>query len=83
MSVYCACGAEWHGQWVTKAEAVIVAHKERWSDNRAGCGPITEAEWGRRFIRVKRKPVACPRCGHLIDRRLACEVIETTLGERT
>jgi hypothetical protein len=48
-SVFCACGAQWHGQWVKKAVATIVAHKERWGSGQVGCGYITHGRFRARF----------------------------------
>jgi len=49
-SVFCACGAQWHGLWVARAAAHIAAHRARAQDGRGGCWMLTHAEYRQRFL---------------------------------
>jgi hypothetical protein len=43
MSVYCACGAQWHGRYLVSAAATIEAHAKR-------CGaPLSHDDYRARF----------------------------------
>jgi hypothetical protein len=48
-SVHCACGAQWHGQWVTRGALEIAAHMQRWQRAERGCGQITHDEFTRHY----------------------------------
>jgi hypothetical protein len=52
-SVYCACGAQWHGATITHAGPVIAAHRARWGTRINGrpsaCGRLLHGGFRRRF----------------------------------
>lgn len=46
-SVYCGCGAQWHGKYTESA--VIAGHQERWATCALGCTPLTHKEFATKF----------------------------------
>jgi hypothetical protein len=58
-SVYCACGAQWHGEWVVRAADTIAVHRQLWQANMAGgtnCRPQSHEEFTRHY------QCYCPEC---------------------
>jgi hypothetical protein len=54
LSVYCACGAQWHGEWVLKAADTIAVHEARGQAAQttgaiSGCRPVTHDEYQRLY----------------------------------
>lgn len=47
-SVYCACGAQWHGAWVAKAEPTIKEHLARLAKLRSTTCWSVPHDWFRR-----------------------------------
>jgi ribosomal protein S27AE len=46
-SIYCACGAQWHGRYTRSA--VISDHKERWATGKCGCRYVIHATFAKHF----------------------------------
>lgn len=60
-SVFCACGAQWHGQYTSSI--VIASHKQRWPTQARGCGRISHDDFKQRFR------CQCPTCRRRAWRR--------------
>jgi len=47
--VFCACGAQWHGEVIARAADIIAAHRQRWDSHIGGCGDITHGAYIKQF----------------------------------
>ena len=59
-SVFCACGAQWHGKYVVRAQSVIAIHAGRGRVHHEQCEPVSH-DWFRQRFRCQ-----CAACG--VDR---------------
>jgi hypothetical protein len=56
VSVFCACGAQWHGAIVARAKDTIAAHRARANAHHPVCWLVPHRVFKRRFICL------CPDC---------------------
>lgn len=47
--VWCACGAQWHGMYVTTGAHIVAAHKANWETHVNGCGEMAHSEFVRQY----------------------------------
>jgi hypothetical protein len=48
-SIYCACGAQWHGKYVVSGAPAIAAHQARWKAHDLRCWSVPHDWYRRRF----------------------------------
>jgi len=55
-SVFCACGAQWHGVYIVRAQDTIRLHEARARPDPRGrrCALVSEAEFSRLGHRIRR-----------------------------
>lgn len=49
-AVYCGCGAQWHSRYVTSAEPIIAAHRDRAARGIGMCERLSHGTFRQRFI---------------------------------